>query len=331
MCEKLIEKHLNKMGLHQLTLFAEDSPVKTCHVPENRRDLKEREADYGLKCCGSSEKLSQDGLLLKMFEERLISHLTLAGWDWKNKVTKSGLTSFLLLQQEHHTKEKGCSLLRSPNANDWRNQGHSEQIYLCNQVRPSQVKNENKKNKLWPTATTRDYKGGRKPETLEYVRRNATNSLNDAVNSTIKTTGQLNADWVEILMGYSIGYTDIDCDNPAPWPGWPAGLGAGTWNTPDCSDRRSAKSKQQGLSNQVKYWHTPRANKISGGAGKGFSPTLMDDIKAQTGQFPYEPPRVITGQKNRAKRLKCLGNSVVSQQAYPIFKAIMEVESNDSC
>jgi len=42
-------------------------------------------------------------------------------------------------------------------------------------------------------------------------------------------------------------------------------------------------------------------------------------------QHPYEPPRVITGQKNRAKRLKCLGNSVVPAQAYPIFKAIMEV------
>jgi hypothetical protein len=30
------------------------------------------------------------------------------------------------------------------------------------------------------------------------------------------------------------------------------------WPTPDCSERRSSKSKQQGLSNQAKNWATPR-------------------------------------------------------------------------
>lgn len=83
--------------------------------------------------------------------------------------------------------------------------------------------------------------------------------------------GQLSACWTEILMNYPIGWTDIECDNPQEWPGWPAPMG--------CN------------------------------------------------QYPYEPPRVIAGQKNWAKRLKCLGNSVVPKQAYPIFKAIMEVEN----
>lgn len=41
-------------------------------------------------------------------------------------------------------------------------------------------------------------------------------------------------------------------------------------------------------------------------------------------QYDYEPARTICGQKNRAKRLKCLGNSVSPQQAYPIFAAIAE-------
>ena len=55
--------------------------------------------------------------------------------------------------------------------------------------------------------------------------------------------------------------------------------------------------------------------------------TLTDQCKHSiTGQYDYEPPRVTKGQKNRAKRLKCLGNAVVPQQIYPIFAAIAEIE-----
>jgi hypothetical protein len=58
-----------------------------------------------------------------------------------------------------------------------------------------------------PTPTARDYKGARKPETLKKAGRNENNSLPDKVAARQK--GSLNPDWVEWLMGYPPGWTDI--------------------------------------------------------------------------------------------------------------------------
>lgn len=159
------------------------------------------------------------------------------------------------------------------------------------------------------------------------------------------------------------------------------------WHTSDCSDRRSPKSKQQGVNNQVKaYWRTPQShngaqgpkskmfyeeclktgqsaitlvdqvknqlankvklNKTEGQLNADWVELLMglpigwtdidvanEDIESWTGwpaainveQYAYEPPRVIVGQKNRAKRLKALGNGCVPQQIYLVFAAIREM------
>jgi DNA (cytosine-5)-methyltransferase 1 len=46
------------------------------------------------------------------------------------------------------------------------------------------------------------------------------------------------------------------------------------------------------------------------------------------GYWRVEPdiPRAASGVKDRVSRLRALGNAVVPAQAYPIFKAIMEIE-----
>lgn len=119
--------------------------------------------------------------------------------------------------------------------------------------------------------------------------------------------GSLSACWTEILMGLPIGWTDIDKSNEDldEWPGWPAPMNAN------------------------KNWGTPAARDGSGPSGLQNQKDLPKDVKmanSVTGQYPYEPPRVVEGQKNRAKRLKCLGNGCCPAQVYPIFEAIMEAE-----
>lgn len=142
---------------------------------------------------------------------------------------------------------------------------------------------------LFPTVTTREYKGGRNPDTLAKSGRTITNSLCDYINAKMYTTvcagdsvgtngggngaslrtdigGQLNPDWVDWLMGFPVGWTNIELDMPLP----------------------------------------------------DYDPQYFDT----------EPniPRTATGIKNRVDRIICDGNAVVPYQAYPIFKAIAEIE-----
>lgn len=58
------------------------------------------------------------------------------------------------------------------------------------------------------------------------------------------------------------------------------------------------------------------------GVADGLSPGL--DKMLTIWEREPDIPRVATGIPNRADRLKCLGNAVVPQQAYPIFKALRE-------
>jgi len=107
------------------------------------------------------------------------------------------------------------------------------------------------------------------PTPRQFMYKDSTTDRNKG-NIGEKVRGQLNPDWVEQLMNFPEGWTDLEVDEPKEWQGWPALLG------------------QE--------------------------------------QYPYEFPRTTTGCKDRAKRLKALGNAVVPAQAYPFFRAITEIE-----
>ena len=129
----------------------------------------------------------------------------------------------------------------------------SEGYGLCLQ----EAVNGGRDTKLWPTPTGTE-RSGINPNTGRGAGLSKVNG------------GQLNPDWVEQLMNFPEGWTDLEVDEPSKWVGWPALLG------------------QE--------------------------------------QYPYEFPRTTTGCKDRAKRLKALGNAVVPAQAYPFFRAIVEIE-----
>ncbi len=67
-----------------------------------------------------------------------------------------------------------------------------------------------------------------------------------------------------------------------------------------------------------------RSQSGMGGVADGF-PCVLDGGGLTYWQTVLEPERIVQETKNRGARLRALGNAVVPQQAYPIFKAIMEV------
>lgn len=66
-----------------------------------------------------------------------------------------------------------------------------------------------------------------------------------------------------------------------------------------------------------------------GGVADGISPWL-DRGMSEPGFWMKEPdtPRITQRKKNRINRLKCLGNAVVPQQFYPMFRYIREIEED---
>jgi len=193
--------------------------------------------------------------------------------DWKGSVTETKyqerLTKKLPIKLEHQVAHEEY-MWRTPDANMSRG-AISEAKYQERLERgmPNalnyQVAHEERR---WSTVTAssneRTGSTQYKPGSMHSA------NLGDIVTEVEGRRGQLNPDWVEQLMCYPSGWTNLDCDEPSQWMGWPACPG------------------QQ--------------------------------------QFDYEYPRTVIGGKDRAKRLKALGNSVVPLQAFPVFKTVQYLD-----
>ena len=91
-------------------------------------------------------------------------------------------------------------------------------------------------------------------------------------------------------------------------------------STPQARDFRTGSQERYQDPNRSKNLN----DQIGGAAQPGLG-GVVDGLSYWMDE-PVGVPRVATGIKKRVDRLNCLGNAVVPQQFYPIFKAIAEIE-----
>ena len=133
----------------------------------------------------------------------------------------------------------------------------------------------------YPTPTSRDYK-----DNCGHIiapRKDGKSRL-DHLPRVIKEVGQLSASWVEWLMGWPIGWTDLAPLNRDDFKRWRDLTLSGEWFAGDPAD------------------------------------VMRSDISAGAKIVP----RVSSGVKNRAKRLKAIGNGQVPICAAVAFEMLTE-------
>lgn len=287
MSENSQQKNLKLMEYQRSILSAEDSPAKM--LVQQVKELVSLIVKgtlpapvFGESMPGLFANLSQDGSWQKTYAGYSQSLLPGFGGEdselYSETWPKWGIVldghAMELPMLERHTNESEFSLWPTASvcgnynrkgASATSGDGLDTAVKKMHSVNLSQAVN-------WPTPRAREGNSG--SYGCASIERNADrNYLDGVVIKKEEKPGNLNADWVELLMGLPIGWTDIDVANEdiESWTGWPAAI--------------------------------------------------------NVEQYAYEPPRVIVGQKNRAKRLKALGNGCVPQQVYLVFAAIVEVEN----
>lgn len=233
---------MNEQDCEQLTLFPADSLVSRLAVPGSE-EARKTTVTSGLRCLELSKNSGPLGLLEKMLLESSQWRSTRCFLTWKYKATKQGRLLFQLAVSMPRTGETASPLWHTPNVPNGGRvsslemsptgkmpDGKKRQVGLEHQVRMVE-------RGLWPTPTTNDAKNSSLPpsqakrkqligavirnmyatpqardfrtgQASRWENPNRSRNLNDQVAQ--ENCGQLNPTWVEWLMGFPLGWTDLN-------------------------------------------------------------------------------------------------------------------------
>ena len=154
----------------------------------------ESEADCSMNSPESFARWDQDTLSWKTFQRSFLEEWATYSEPWpRSGMTVTG-TAYLLPTFAHRTSGTGFSYFATPTA-------------TANQLAPSMIKKHKGCRAMIPTPITSNAKGASKNRyrTSETYRRNLSEWVRDSEDS-----GQLSPTWTEWLMGFPLGWTDLD-------------------------------------------------------------------------------------------------------------------------
>ena len=222
---------MSGQAAEQLTLFREVSRASLFPWLESKKE-KKTTVTYGRKCSELSENLRRVGLSVKTYLESCALPGEQFVRTWSVRDTLSPYLILKLRLSERRTEENECSLWPTATASD----------YFKGQLRSRQQMEGSRHSldlpsavQMWPTPKASDYKGSgpagsksaehdRKAGNLKGVVMYATPQARDfrtgqnsrredgnrSRNLNDQIGGQLNPTWVEWLMGFPLGWTDLN-------------------------------------------------------------------------------------------------------------------------
>lgn len=194
------------------------SPVSPSLPQESEKERK-MTASSGLRCEGLFPRSGPTGSWLRTSLESLNWHSSKCVLTWKSWATKSNRLLFQLAPSTRPTGGTECGssridkviLLKTPSAVETEGgtmelrEGANAHYKLRDQIAA-----------LLPTPAARDWKGARKPETLEAVGRLPSNDLESSLKAEPSQTGveigarlRLSPAFTEWMMGYPEGWLDF--------------------------------------------------------------------------------------------------------------------------
>ena len=149
-----------------------------------------------------SKNVGQLGLLEKMLVDTLNSVSTPLSRTWRVKTTPLGRLVFQLRASAPTTKEKESGLWRTPDAHGGRGPSSEKRMKMkLEKKMPISLNDQVAHPHLVPTPTARDHKDTGVNTNYEKAKKKG--------RLAGHTGGSLNPTWVEWLMGYPSGWTDL--------------------------------------------------------------------------------------------------------------------------
>lgn len=220
---------MSGQDLEQLTLFQADFPASRLVLPGSE-EARKMTVTSGQKCCELYKRSDPLGLLVRMLLGSSIWHSTRCFLTWKASATPSRRLLFRLAPSMHRIGETAVRLLPTVTAQDFKHRGpNSKQQGLPEHVRmwptpkaacshgPSNAPNRQGAPDLqtvvsmFPTPTTGAGLCGGTGNYQQLMKLKEAGVITEEERRSMSqgNGGQLNPDWVEWLMAFPPGWTDI--------------------------------------------------------------------------------------------------------------------------